>query len=181
MSLDQQSELLARISEFRKTLPDSSAQDILSCGDILAALQQFSECVRYLNTRRSGTEISLENEASVQDAVFLMLRPWVHDLIPESPTEKLGNRYTIKDFSSKSSKTIIEIKFIRNEMHGKEITKELYDDIENYRHNPNCEHLVFFIYDPDSHIPDVNALRMVIEEKRLYGDGRSLHCHLVIP
>jgi hypothetical protein len=181
MNIEQQAELLDRISTLRKVISNESSQISNSHQQILSALSQFSECVRYLNTRRSGTEISLEDEASVQDAIFLMLRPWVHDLVPESPTEKVANRYTIKDFTSKSARTVIETKLIRNEAHGKDITKELYDDIENYRHNPDCDHLIFFIYDPNSYIPDVNALRLVIEEKRQYGGGRNLCCYLSIP
>src|SRR3989344_5299823 len=171
MSIKKQAEILAGLAEFRSTLKGEPTSN-LSYADVLSALNQFSECVRYLNTRRSGTEISLEDEASVQDAVFLMLRPWIPDLIPESPGEKTANRYTIKDFFSKNLKTIVEIKFIRSEDHGKNVTKELYDDIENYRHNPNCEHLIFFIYDPNSFIPGETALRVAIEEKRAYGDNR---------
>ncbi len=180
MSINKQAEILAGLAEFRSTLENELASDV-SYADVISALSQFSECVRYLNTRRSGTEISLEDEASVQDAAFLMLRPWIPDLVPESPGEKTANRYTIKDFFSKNLKTIIEVKFIRSEEHGKNITKELYDDIENYRHNLNCEHLIFFIYDPNSYIPGETPLRAAIEEKRVYGEGRPLYCHLVLP
>jgi hypothetical protein len=28
----------------------------------------------------------------------LMLRPWVHDLTPENPTDTIANTYSIKDF-----------------------------------------------------------------------------------
>ena len=175
---DNQSEILARIAELRTKFEVSPAG--LTYVDILSALEQFTECVRYLKTRRSkGTKLGLENEAAVQDAIYLMLRPWIHDLVYENPTDKTGNRYAIKDFLSKSAKSIIEAKYIRDDRHGKEISRELHDDIEMYRRHPHCEHLILFMYDPDSYIPDVEALRVAIEEERVYG-GRPLHCHLVV-
>ncbi len=49
-----------------------------SAQQIVEALGQFMDCVRYLNTRRSEAAIlKLDSEAAVQDALFLMLRPWM--------------------------------------------------------------------------------------------------------
>jgi hypothetical protein len=146
---------------------------------ILAALGQFMEVVRYLNTRRSQNTLALDSEAAVQDAVYLMLRPWVVDLVPETPTERIANRFTIKDFVSATANTIVEAKFIRDKDHGKGVTKEIHDDIETYRHDPRCNHLIFFIYDPDAMIPDQAALRRQIETRRVY-DEKQLICHLVL-
>jgi hypothetical protein len=149
---------------------------------IVAALLQFQECVRYLNTRRSsGAVLNLESEADVQDAVYLMLRPWVHDLIPENPGERVANRYTIKDFASRLARAVIEVKYIRDTEHGKTISREMHDDIETYRHHSYCDTLVFFVYDPNSLIPDQERLREQIEEERFYKQsGRTLRCVLVV-
>ncbi|MCG7981047.1 MAG: hypothetical protein G8D81_00150 [gamma proteobacterium symbiont of Clathrolucina costata] len=150
-------------------------------GRIVKALEEFMECVRYLNTRRSTSAIlKLDSEAAVQDALYLMLRPWVLDLIPENPTDRVAaSRYTIKDFLCRSAKTVIEAKYVRDSNHGKYITKELHDDIETYRHHPACRHLIFFIYDPDALIPDRAALERQIAVERVY-DGVPLTCHLVV-
>jgi hypothetical protein len=175
----KQAEILGRLAELRVNLAPDKTVSVPYTG-IMLALEQFSECVRYLNTRRNrGAKLSPESEADVQDAIYLMLRPWVHDLVWESPTEKVGNRFSIRDFVSKSARTVIEAKYIRDEDHGKRVSQELHDDIEVYRHNPYCDHLIFFIYDPDSNIPDVEALRRTIEEKRAYGE-RVLYCHLIV-
>lgn len=147
---------------------------------IIGALGEFMECVRYLNTRRSTSAVlKLDKEAAVQDALYLMLRPWILDLVPENPTDKVASRYTIKDFLSRSARTVIEAKYIRDAPHGKQISKELHDDIETYRHHPACRHLVFFIYDPDALIPDHAALERQIAVERVY-DGVPLTCHLII-
>lgn len=162
----------------RTTAAVASAQDV---GRILKALHEFMECVRYLNTRRSTSAVlALDSEAAVQDALYLMLRPWVLDLVPETPTDRIAAaRYTILDFLSPSAKTVIEAKFIRDDAHGKAITKELHDDIETYRAHPSCRHLVFFIYDPDVLIPDRAALERQIMVERTYA-GAPLSCHLVV-
>ena len=175
---EKQAEILSGLSEFRAT----EAVDVPSvkCDQIVSALDQFMECVRYLNTRRSkGTKLNLESEADVQDALYLMLRPWVLDLVYENPTDKVGNRFAIKDYISKEAKTVIEAKYVRDAAHGKSIAKELHDDIETYRHHPSCDHLVFFVYDPDSLIPNVAALQTEMTTKRVY-DGKLLVCHLIV-
>jgi hypothetical protein len=147
---------------------------------IVAALHQFAECVRYLNTRRSaGAVLNLNNENDVQDAVYLMLRPWVHDLRSENPTDRIANRYTIKDFISFAAETVIEVKYVRDAHHGRQISSEMHDDIETYRHHPKCRTLVFFVYDPEVLIPDQESLRAQIEEPRLYGN-RPLRCVLIV-
>jgi hypothetical protein len=176
----EKSEILAGLAELRPKLVESGLEPEVCYSKILLALEQFGECVRYLNTRRStGAKLNLESEADVQDAIYLMLRPWVTDLVHESPTQKVGNRYAIKDFLAPTARTIIEAKYIRDASHGKQISRELHDDIEVYRHHPKCDHLVFFIYDPDSLIPNVSALNSEVVTARLY-DGRALHCHLVV-
>jgi hypothetical protein len=158
----------------------AAQRGVLTINDVFAALDEFSECVRYLNTRRSaGAVLSLNSEADVQDTLYLILRPWVRDLIPETPTEKIGNRYTIRDFLSRSLRLVIEAKYIRDAEHGKGISKEIHDDIEVYRHNPFCECILFFIYDADSLIPDQRELRRTVEQSRAY-DGKPLACRLIV-
>jgi hypothetical protein len=150
---------------------------------VLLALREFDACVRYLNTRRSaGAIINIQSEADVQDVLYLLLRPWIADLVYESPADKSGNRYVIKDFSSANGRFVIDAKFIRDREHGRLISKELHDDIEMYRTHPRCDDLVFFVFDPDAFIPDQRALRETIEIARAYGEGgeKKLRCHLIV-
>jgi hypothetical protein len=179
-SIGKYGEILSRVSEIKKDFGEAKTENKVSCIEIISALEQFTECVRYLNTRRStGAKLVLESESDVQDALYLMLRPWILDLSYENPIDKVGNRFVIKDFISKSAQTVVEAKYIRDTSHGKQISKELHDDIEMYRHHPNCENLIFFIYDPDSLIPDVASLTREIKTRRVY-DGRELKCYLVV-
>jgi hypothetical protein len=138
------------------------------------------ECVRYMNVRRSGGRLQqLGSESDVQDALYLMLRPWVTDLVFENPTGKVANRYSIKDFLLPSARAVVEAKYIRDEAHGKNVSKELHDDIEVYREHHLCDDLIFFVYDPNSFIPDQRALVSHIAIERVY-PGKRLRTHLIV-
>jgi hypothetical protein len=169
--------------EISKIAPQGAKEaptDRLSVHKVVSALEQFQECVRYLNTRRSsGAVIDIRGEDDLQDVLYLMLRPWIPDLTPENPTDRIASRYSIKDFLSKENGIVVEAKYVRDKKHGKDITRELNDDIENYRSHTNCDFLIFFIYDPNSLIPDVTALRKHVESKRNY-DGKTLSVHCVV-
>lgn len=184
MSKQPLSTILEGMDQARKALATSTrsqqAQQQISIEAVLAALNSFTDVVRYLNTRRStGAVLELSSEAAVQDVLYLMLRPWILDLVPENPTDKVANRYTIKDFLSRSGRFVIEAKYVRDREHGKSLAKEINDDIETYRYHSACDDLVFFVYDSDGNIPDAAALERHVKTSRSY-DGRILRCHGVI-
>lgn len=171
---------IQRFQEKYSTLVQRGMQSSVGLETVLDALNEFMECVRYLNTRRSsGAILNLTDEAAIQDTLYLMLRPWIHDLVPENPTDKVGNRYSIKDFLSKSLRVVFEAKYVRSADHGKSLVKELNDDIETYRYHQFCDHLIFFIYDPDACIPDVASLIRHASELRQYGD-KILKCYVIV-
>ncbi len=162
----------------QSVLPQAS--EACDVHELLRAMNEFMECVRYLNTRRSkGTILRLESEADVQDALYLMLRPWIRDLVAEYYLPSSANRTVIADFYSKQARTLIEVKYIRDKAHGKGVSKELHDDIEMYKNIVDCEAVIFFIYDPETLIPNVESLTTAIRVDRRYGD-RSLSCHLIV-
>lgn len=176
------SSVISLSDELNKFVPQDSTTSpgAISAARVVSVLDQFQECVRYLNTRRSkGAVIDINGEDDLQDVIFLMLRPWIPDLVPENPTSKVASRYAIKDFISNQSNLVVESKYIRDKRHGKDITRELHDDIEVYRNHAQCKQLVFFIYDPDSLIPDVAALVRQIEVRREY-QGKPLEVRIVV-
>ena len=167
-------------AELANLSPAIIAHNSTTTSTVVSALEQFQECVRYLNTRRSkGAVINIKNEDDLQDVIYLMLRSWITDLVPENPIDRTASRVVIEDFVSRSLKTVIEAKFIRDKKHGRLVTKELHDDIETYRNHQYCSQLVFFIYDPSVMIPDTLALKRQIEGERIF-DGRRLSVRCVI-
>ena len=174
---------LGNLTALSSALRGSSDVPTPGVPSILLAMREFDACIRYLNTRRSaGAIINIETEADVQDVLYLLLRPWVIDLAYESPGDKAANRFVIKDFSSPSGRFVIDAKYVRDKDHGKNISKELHDDIEMYRNHPRCDDLIFFVHDPSFFIPDQRALITQIEVTRFYGayGEQRLNCHLVI-
>ena len=92
---------------------------------------------------------------------------------------KITNTYSIKDFVSCSNRFVIEAKYVRDKAYGKSIVGEINDDIETYRYHPSCDDLIFFVYDPNSFIPDSAALDRHLRSNRTY-DAKVLRCHGVI-
>jgi hypothetical protein len=160
-------------------LSDNRTINEPSIESVVTALNSFDEIVRYLNTRRSKPVLEIGSEAAVQNVIYMMLRPWIPDLVPEDPNGKVANRFTIKDFWSRAGRFVIEAKYVRDAAHGKRLAEEINDDIENYRKHPYCDDLVFVIYDPDKVIPDANAIMSHLRDGRSY-DGKELRCHGVI-
>jgi hypothetical protein len=174
---------LGKLAALGKNLGTGSSVATPGVAPVLLAMREFDACIRYLNTRRSaGAIINIESEADVQDVLYLLLRPWIIDLAYESPADKTANRFVIKDFASASGRFVIDAKYIRDKDHGKNISKELHDDIEMYRAHPRCDDLIFFVYDPNLFIPDQRALGEAIEVQRFYGVGgeKRLNCHLIV-
>ena len=174
---------LGKLAALSANLQAGGAVPTPGVAPVLLAMREFDACIRYLNTRRSaGAIINIESEADVQDVLYLLLRPWIIDLNYESPGDKTANRFAIKDFASPSGRFVIDAKYIRDKDHGKNISKELHDDIEMYRAHPRCDDLIFFIYDQNLFIPDQRALGQAIEVQRFYGTNgeKRLNCHLIV-
>jgi hypothetical protein len=139
---------------------------------------EFDPCLRYIKSR-SRTTITINDESQLQDFVFLILKSSIDDLIPETPTGKAASRFAIEDFFSKKLGLVIEAKYIRDKNHGRNVTKELHDDIEMYRTHDNCSTIVFFVYDPSKFIPSVSALVRHLETKRTY-DQKPLGVRCIV-
>jgi hypothetical protein len=57
-----------------------------------------------------------------------------------------------------SAKLAIECKYVRDEAHAKRLEIELNDDIQTYRNHPDCDYLIFFVYDKNLFISDPHAM-----------------------
>lgn len=147
---------------------------------VISALEEVGEVERYLQNRRTASQqIVLDGEPSIQDLLFIILRPWIQDLVDESPGDKIASRFVIKDFKSKTLGLIVEAKFVRDPAHGKSLIKEINDDIAMYGGETQYEYVVFFIYDPGKFLRDARALKSHIEVNRTF-DGRTVTFRAVI-
>jgi hypothetical protein len=135
--------------------------------------------VRYLHTRRAAPSLIIESEDKVQDALFLMLRPNIPDLVWENPNLKEAARSWRPDFTSSAHSIAIDAKYVRDVRHGRSIITELDEDIAAARELPNWKHLFFFIYDPGLYLPTPSTLITHCDGTH-YHEGRSVCVHTFI-
>jgi hypothetical protein len=102
-----------------------------------------------LTHRRKGLPtLAFDSEYDVQDLLHVLLRPWVKDIRPEEYTPSYAGRSTRMDFLLPDHATVVELKFVRDVTHGKNIGQELQIDIGHYRQHPKCKRLWCVIFDP---------------------------------
>lgn len=161
------------------TVPAGRAKRARHINDVLELLGQFPDCAGYSQNRRGKVILSLTSEPGVQDPVYFMLKPSIPDLVPEQPVAGLTRQYSIQDFRSRELRFVIEIKRVRNKQHAKSLKTELHDDIGEYKNDPLCDDLLFFVFDPQTHIESPSGLIKAIEGRHVH-NGKLLNVHCVI-
>ncbi len=139
----------------------------------------FPDCAGYSQNRRGSAILDLADEARLQDLLYFMLKPVVPDLVPEQPVAGHTRQYTIQDFRSCSLRLVLEAKRVRDKAHGKSIKAELHDDIGEYKQDPLCENLVFFVYDPGTFVESPSGLIKSVEGVHTH-QGRRMQVNCVV-
>jgi hypothetical protein len=122
--------------------------------------------------RKDIPVLAFSSEYDVQDLLHALLRPWIADIRPEEFTPSYAGSSTRMDFLLPVHGIVIEMKFVRNQSHGRKIGAELIIDIEHYRRHPNCKTLWCVIYDPNSFIQNQEGLKKDLEGIRSSSDGK---------
>jgi len=152
---------------------------VMNVQDILLLLGAFPDCVGYSNNRRGAPILDFKNEDRVQDLIYFMLRPALTDLVPEQPANSTTRQYSIEDYISRDLKTVVEAKRIHNKTHGKTVKAELNKDVGDYKNDPNCHHLIFFLYDPEKHIESPSGLKKAVEGRHVH-NGKVLNVYCIV-
>src|SRR5262245_47546787 len=125
-----------------------------------------------LTHRRKGPQpLTFGSEYDVQDLLHAKLRPWISDIRPEEFTPSYAGSSTRMDFLLPKYKLVIELKFIRDRMHAKNVGNELIIDIDHYRRHPDCSELWCVIYDADHLLLNAEGLKNDLEGQRATKDG----------
>jgi len=159
--------------------PLTDVKKVKHIDDVLQLMCCFPDCAGYSANRRGQEILSLANEDGVQDILYFMLKPSIPDLVPETPVAGPTRQYTIQDFRSPLLRLVIEAKRTRSKSHGRSIKAELNDDIADYKNDPYCDDLIFFIYDPETHIESVSGLKKATEGEHSH-NGRKLRVHCIV-
>ena len=120
---------------------------------------RFHLFAKQLRDRYNNREtIIVSDEYDVQDLMHGLLRIFFDDIRPEEWTPSYAGKSSRMDFLLKDLKIVIETKMTRKGLGAKEIGAQLIDDIARYRHHPECNTLICFVYDPEGLVANPTGL-----------------------
>lgn len=131
------------------------------------------------NRRKGATQISFSSEYDVQDLLHALMRPWIKDIRAEEYTPSYAGSSTRMDFLLPEHGTVLEIKFVRDRFHAKNIGNELIIDCEHYRRHSQCDNLWCVVFDAQNLLPNPKGLSNDLEGTRSTKDG-SLTVRLLV-
>lgn len=135
---------------------DKGANNIVSIETVETVLTGFHAATLHLQHRkRKGKRdksFEIEDEYDVQDLLYALLRPLVPDLEPEDPVQKVAGKGSFLDFRSDELRLIIEAKYCNSAERARALVDECSARINRYGRKVDLDTLVFFIYDPESHL-----------------------------
>jgi hypothetical protein len=151
----------------------SSIEDLLKI-----IIRGLPRAMQPLIHRRKGSQLlSFASEYDIQDLLHSLLRPWISDIRAEEFTPSYAGSNTRMDFLLPAHNLVIEIKKVRDKIHGTKVGNELIIDIEHYRKHPKADHLWCVIYDPELFIVNPKGMITDLEGSRSTPDG---HINVVV-
>lgn len=116
--------------------------------------------------RRKGLPtIAFDNEYDVQDLLHALLRPWISDIRTEEYTPSYAGSSARVDFLLRKYAIVLEVKFVRDRAHAKNIGEELILDVAHYGAHPDCKQLWCVVYDPAGHLANAEGVKADLERQ----------------
>ncbi|MDL2246778.1 hypothetical protein LJB96_04090 [Methanobrevibacter sp. OttesenSCG-928-K11] len=134
-----------------------------SIDNILSIFDKFKGIINSLQNRTNSKKepnkplIEINDEYDIQYILEILLLAFFDNLKVEESVPSTGSTGSKIDFLLPDEKIAIETKYFRSNMTNKKLGEELNDDIGKYFKHPNCELILFFIYDPNGQIRDYRA------------------------
>lgn len=102
----------------------------------------------FLNHRPGSPYAQLDDEYKVQDLVYCLASFIIPDLHYEDPQRKARGAltYTRVDFSSQSTRMLLEVKHATEKHQAKKVEAEISEDIVKYGRNKSFDVLIFFVF-----------------------------------
>jgi hypothetical protein len=136
---------------------------------IFQIINNFHLVVNQLKNRHEKREtLVVKDEYDVQDLFHSLLKIKFNNIKEEEYTPSFAGSSTRIDFLLKTEKIAIEIKKTRIGLKDKQIGEQLILDVQHYKTHPDCNQLIFFIYDPEGLV--LNPRGLEIEINNLSGD-----------
>jgi hypothetical protein len=145
--------MIEELSEYGSPLDASTSGSSLPVARIEQIVDRFHSVARQLRQRHdSRATLDVEDEHDVQDLLHALLHIDFDDIRPEEWTPTYGGAAARVDFLLKSEATVIEVKKTRKGLGAKQVGEQLLIDIARYAAHPNCQNLIYFVYDPEGRI-----------------------------
>jgi hypothetical protein len=126
---------------------------------LMNVLNNFHKVARQLNRRYSNRPtIKINDEYDVQDLLHSLLRLHFGDIRVEEWTPSYAGKCSRMDFIIKDLGVIIEVKKTRKGLEDKQLGDQLIIDKERYKNYPDCNLLIYFVYDPEYLITNPKGL-----------------------
>lgn len=153
-----------------EVLPNLENMDKTSM--LIQILDYFPIVARHLGKRKHGRPpYAIENEYDTQDLLYANIRSVFEDARLEEWTPKHASKSKRIDIVVPSAEVVIEVKYVRDTSHGKNIGDELKIDIESYHSHASCKSLLFLIYDPEGNIADPAEITNDLSGRRIKGNS----------
>lgn len=138
---------------------------------VLLFLHRFNVTAREVRARENGrSSFFLRDDVDVRDLAFSMLKTLVTDL---ERTATTGGRH---DLASESLGLVIDVKSTLWPGREKTLVQECHERIQQSASFAGLNHLVFFLYDPDSFLLDRARISQELSGARTKaGDGFLVH------
>lgn len=137
--------------------------------------EMFPQAANLLNNRKKGCPpYTLDKEQDVHDLLYAIVKCTFTDSNEEDTTPLHAGGSKRVDIYIPSIFTIIEVKYVRDSNHSKNIADELKIDFESYHAISNLNKLIAYVWDPNKYIKDrynftkdLNGLRIKNNHKFL--------------
>lgn len=115
-------------------------------------------CLRLSRRSRDRPAFLIGDEYDVQDLLSALLSLNFGDVRAEESLPSHSGRRPRMDFLLPELRTGIEVKFISDNTKVRDLGAELLVQAARYQAHPECNHLVFFVYDPDMRLANPTGL-----------------------
>lgn len=147
--------------------------DIENLKNILKKFNSFYHLLNQRHNKRTG--IVINDEYDVQDLLHSILTLFFTDVQRESSVPYNAGSNSRIDFLIRDENIGIEVKMTRKGLKDKELGEQIIIDMHRYSSHQNCKDVLFFIYDPQHYIMNIDGLRNDIKK-----ENSKLTPHLVI-
>lgn len=128
---------------------------------LLRLLTRFHVYAKELQAQpRAGHSAwKITDEYDVQHALCALLRTHFDNVKPEETTPSLAGSSSRVDFLLVNERTGVEAKMMRDSLTERKLGEQLLLDVAHFPSHPQCESLIFLIFDPTHMIRDPVGLR----------------------